>query len=201
MKLKNVLVPAITILVMAAILFGVASGTAALRAANIQKEHIYMMQTLLPGSETFVREPYSGEDTGVRSVHKAENGYVVEVETYGYADELTLLVGVSNAGRVTGVVVRDMAETFGLGMNALYDHEFLAQFLNTSGNVEIASHSDAVSFATGEADDDTAAGETVQVDAITGATVTSKAVARCINSAVAVVTGADAASAATSWGG
>ena len=201
MKLKNILVPAAAILVVAAILFAVGSGTAALRAENIQKEHIYMMRTLLPGSENFVREPYSGTDESIRSVHRAENGYVVEVETYGYADALTLLVGVSSAGRVTGVVVRDMAETFGLGMNALYDHKFLSQFLNTSGNVEIASHSDAASFATGDAADGDTAGETVTVDAISGATVTSKAVARCINSAVAVVTGADAVSAATSWGG
>ena len=39
------------------------------------------------------------------------------------------------------------------------------------------------------------------VDAISGATVTSKAIARCVNSAVAYVTGADVSSGATSWGG
>jgi len=39
------------------------------------------------------------------------------------------------------------------------------------------------------------------VDAITGATVTSKAVVRCVNSAVAFVTGADTVTEATSWGG
>jgi Na+-translocating ferredoxin:NAD+ oxidoreductase RnfG subunit len=39
------------------------------------------------------------------------------------------------------------------------------------------------------------------VDAITGATVTSKAVVRSVNSAVAFVTGADTDSGATSWGG
>ena len=201
MKMKNVLVPAITILVVAAILLGVGYGTAGLRAANIQKEHIYMMQTLLPGSADFVIEPYTAEDESIRSVHKAENGFVVEVETRGYADTITMLVGVNNAGKVTGVVVRDMAETFGLGMNALTDHVFLSQFLNTSGNVEIAVSADAASFATGEADSADTAAESVTVDGITGATVTSKAIARCINSAVAVVTGADAASAATSWGG
>ena len=200
MKLKNVLMPAVTILVTAAVLFGVASGTAGLRAANIQKEHVSMMQTLLPGSTAFVREVYSGNDESIRSVHKAENGFVVEVETRGYADTITMLVGVNNDGRVTGVVVRDMAETFGLGMNALTDHVFLSQFLNTSGNAEIATSADAVSFATSEADSASDPADSVTVDAITGATVTSKAVTRCINSAVAVVTGADAASAATSWG-
>ena len=198
MKLKNILVPAFTILVVAAVLFGVASCTAGIRAENIQKEHIYMMQTLLPGSESFVVEPYTGEDANVRSVHKAENGFVVETASSGYAGEITMLVGVNNAGKVTGVVVRDMAETPGLGMNALYDHVFLSQFLNSSGSFAIAAPADAVSFATGEAAETE---EEVTVDGITGATVTSKAVARCINSAVAVVTGADAASAATSWGG
>ena len=39
------------------------------------------------------------------------------------------------------------------------------------------------------------------VDAISGATVTSKAIARSVNSAVGFVTGADTSSAATSWGG
>lgn len=200
MKIKNILVPAIAIIVMAAVLFGVGMGTAQLRADNIQKEHVEMMRLLLPGSENFVLEPYAGNDVNVRSVHKAENGFVVETGVYGYAGDIIMMVGVNNDGRVTGVVVRDMEETIGLGRNALTDHEFLAQFLNTSGNVSIASNADAASFATSE---ETGAeeGETVEVDAITGATVTSKAIARSINSAVAVVTGADTASSATTWGG
>ena len=48
---------------------------------------------------------------------------------------------------------------------------------------------------------DAGTGETVEVDGITGATVTSKAVAKSVNSAVAYVTGADVASSATTWGG
>ena len=200
MKLKNLIVPAVAIVVIAAILLGVNVGTSALRAQNIQKEHIYMMQTLLPGSESFVLEPYTGEDTSVRSVHKAENGFVVETAVRGYVDEIILMVGVSNEGKVTGLVVRDMNETPGLGMNALTDHVFLSKFLNTSGNAVIYTGADAASFATSETE--TASdGSEVNVDAITGATVTSKAIARAVNSAVAVVTGADAASAATSWGG
>ena len=39
------------------------------------------------------------------------------------------------------------------------------------------------------------------IDAISGATVTSKAIARSVNSAVGFVTGADTSSGATSWGG
>ena len=197
---KNIFVPVIAILLAAAVLLGANVLTASMRAENLQKEHIQMMQLLLPDSESFVLEPYTGEDANIRSVHKAENGYVIETCTYGYAGEITMMVGVNNDGRVTGLVVRDMQETLGLGRNAMTDHVFLSQFLNTSGNVAIAANADAASFATSEADS-AADGESVEVDAITGATVTSKAIARSVNSAVAVVTGADAASAATSWGG
>ena len=72
-----------------------------------------------------------------------------------------------------------MQETYGLGAEALSDWEFLAQFLRTEGDAQI-----------GEG-----------IDAITGATVTSKAIARSVNSAVGFVTGADTSSSATSWGG
>ena len=195
---KYTLVPAVAILVMAAILLGASAGLSGLRAENIRKEHIYMMQTVLPGSESFVREPYAGEDANVKSVHRAENGFVIETATQGYAGEIAMMIGVSNEGRVTGLVIRDMQETLGLGRNALTDADFLAQFLNTAGGVAIAAGADAVSAATGESAD---AGTEVTVDAVTGATVTSKAIARSVNSAVAVVTGADVASSATEWEG
>ena len=137
------------------------------------------MQTLLPGSTRFTVEPYTGEDANIVSIHKGETGYVIETVTYGYVDNIRMLIGVSNDGKVTGLMVRDMKETFGLGAQALTDTDFLAQFLNTSGEAAV--------------------GETV--DALTGATVTSKAITRAVNSAVAYVTGADASTGATSWGG
>ena len=90
-------------------------------------------------------------------------------------------------------------ETYGLGSRILTDHAFLSQFLNQSGSFEIATNgADAFSGATGETE---TAGDTVDVDGITGATVTSKAIVRCVNSAVGYVTGADTSSGATSWGG
>ena len=188
----------LVLILCAAILFGASLGLNGLAAKNAQEEHLWLMQTILPGSESFTAEPYAGEDANIRSVHKAENGFVVETSVYGYAGDITMLVGVSNEGRVTGLWVKEMSETFGLGANALNDHEFLAQFLNTDGDVAIGTAgADAFSGATAEAEGEAE----VYVDAITGATVTSKAIARSVNSAVAYVTGADVASAATSWGG
>ena len=176
---RNILLPIVTIALSAAILLGASLALSGVARENGKREHLQIMQTLLPGSENFTVEPYTGDDANIVSVHKAENGFVIETVTRGYVDDIRMLIGVSNDGKVTGLVVRELDETFGLGAAALTDTDFLSQFLNTSGEAEVGS----------------------TVDALTGATVTSKAVARCINSAVAVVTGADAASAATSWGG
>ena len=182
------------------VLFGASVGLRNVSKENAARAHLELMQTLLPGAEEFTVEPYAGEDANIRSVHKSDIGFVVETSTYGYAGEITMLIGVNNAGKVTGLVVRDAHETLGLGGNALTDHVFLSQFLNKSGSFEVATvGADAFSGATAEAAP--AEGEATPVDAITGATVTSKAVIRCVNSAVAFVTGADAATEATSWGG
>ena len=191
--------PIIAIVLAALILFAASLGLNGIAAKNAQAQHLELMRTLHPGSETFTVEPYAGEDANIRSVHKAENGFVIETVTHGYADEITMLIGVSSEGRVTGLVVREAHETVGLGSNVLTDHEFLAQFLNGSGFFAVAvKEADAFSGATETA---AAEGESNEVDAITGATVTSKAVVRCVNSAIAYVTGADASSSATTWGG
>lgn len=197
---KPIMLPILTILIVSAILLAAAFGFNAVAAANAQKDHLWLMQTLLPDSTDFILEPYTGEDANIRSVHKADNGFVIETVTYGYAGNITMFIGVNNDGKVTGLVVRDLSETFGLGAEALTDHVFLSQFLNSAGTFEVVTASpDAFSGATGEVTEST--GDTVGIDALTGATVTSKAIVRAVNSAVAYVTGADATSAATSWGG
>ena len=199
---KTVLVPIAVILAAAVILFGLAFGLSGVGNANARANHLEMMRTLLPGSENFTLETYDGDDANIRSVHKAENGFVIETCTYGYAGEITMFVAVNNEGKVMGLLVQDMEETPGLGGKALTDYKFLCQFLNESGEFAVASvGEDAFSGATADASAADSTGETVDVDAITGATVTSKAIVRCVNSAVSYVTGADISSGATSWGG
>ena len=176
---KKIFVPIIAIALAALVLLGCYNGLSSIRNRIAAEELTAKMQTILPGSETFESEEYTGEDANIQKVYKAENGYVILTHTNGYAGPISMLVGVTNDGKVTGLQVRRMEETLGLGGEILTDWEFLAQFLNTSGEAVV--------------------GETV--DALSGATVTSKAVARCVNSAVGFVTGADASSGATSWGG
>ena len=196
--MKKFLIPVISIAVAACLLFGLTAALEGIAAKNVESVMKVTLEAMLPGSQTFVQETYTGEDANIVTAWKGETGFVVETKTYGYADYITMLVGVSNDGKGVGLCVKDMHETYGLGFHALTDWEFLAQFLNTTGDVAIGtSGADAFSGATG-----TSGAETeVYVDGITGATVTSKAIARSVNSAVGYVTGADTASAATSWGG
>lgn len=195
---KKILLPILSIAIMAVMVLSITLATGELANKNAQAEHLWVMQTLLPGSKNFTVEPYDGEDENIRSVHKGETGFVIEAVTRGYAGDIVMLIGVSKDGKVTGLTIRNMQETAGLGMSAMWDDQFLAQFLNTSGGVAIGSpNEDAFSGATGS----DAAETEVYVDGISGATVTSKAIARCVNSAVAYVTGADIDSGATSWGG
>lgn len=177
--MRKMLAPIVAIVLAAVILLGLYNGLLGLRQSNEDIELHGKMQTILPGSYKFTQEEYVGEDANIHSVWKGETGYVVLTQTYGYAGNITMLIGVHNDGYVTGLQIRDMEETYGLGAEALTDWEFLAQFLRTEGDAQI-----------GEG-----------IDAITGATVTSKAIARSVNSAVGFVTGADTSSSATSWGG
>ena len=177
--MRKIFVPILTIVLAAVILLGMYNGLLGVRKANEEKELQAKMETILPGSTTFTPEEYTGEDANIVATYKGEPGYVVETITYGYAGNIAMLIGVSNDGYVTGLQVRDMEETYGLGAEALSNWEFLGQFLRNEGDAEIGT----------------------TIDAIYGATDTSKAIARSVNSAVGFVTGADTSSAATTWGG
>ena len=194
-----------------AVVFGASCALTETAYRNWNDEHIWLLETLQPGITgnypegaaegitECVRILYDGEDANIREIHKGDTGFVIQTVTYGYAGEITMSIGVNNEGCVTGLVVEQAHETLGLGSRILSDHVFLSQFLNKTGSFEIAaSDADAFSGATEEVQ---AEGEAIAVDGISGATVSSKAVVRSVNSAIAYVTGADAVSEATSWGG
>lgn len=177
--MRKILVPVLTIVLAAVVLLGLYNGLNTLRIENELHDLGEKMSVMLPGDNYYEPEEYTGDDANISRVWKADTGYIVETVTYGYAGNITMLIGVHNDGYVTGLQIRNMEETYGLGAEALTDWEFLAQFLRTEGDAEIGNG----------------------IDAISGATVTSKAIARSINSAVGFVTGADTSSSATSWGG
>lgn len=175
---KELLMPVLSIALAAAVLFALASCLAPIRERKEQAQLENAMKSVLPGAEVFTREPVS-DDEMIRAAYKSENGYVIQAVTAGYAGEISMLVGVRSDGSVAGLMVQELHETYGLGRRALRDQSFLSQFWNTKGDAQVGTN----------------------VDALTGATVTSKAITRAVNAAASYVTGADASSSATTWGG
>lgn len=174
--IKKLLFPIITLVASVVVLIVAALGLQNVAIKNAQKEHEKVLNTLLPGN-TFVLEEYVGDDENIKSVHKGETGYVIETVVYGYADNIRMMIAVDNSGEVKGIAILEIRETFGLGLRALRDTKFMFQFLGSSEILEVGS----------------------SVDAMSGATVTSKAITKAVNSAIAYVTGADIDSGASEW--
>ena len=97
-------------------------------------------------------------------------GYVLQVKSKGYGDFITYTVGITNDGNVNGISIISIAETPGLGMNA--EKVLVPQFVN-----KIAQQFTVVK--NGQLSD-----ASTQIEAISGATITSRAVTNGVNAAV-----------------
>ena len=92
-------------------------------------------------------------------------GYTFAIVTKGYKPGLTLTVGLSMDGKVEGVEITSHDETPGLGANAVKP-EFLEQFIGSDGPLTVGK---------------TPSGAENEIQALTGATITSKGVANAVN--------------------
>ena len=98
----------------------------------------------------------------------ASAGYAIKVVASGSQGNIEMMVGVDGEGAVTGVSIVDNAETAGIGSKVMENQNgVLDQFIGKS-----AAHG---TLAVG-----------TNVDAITGATVSSKGVTAGVNAALAV---------------
>ena len=100
-------------------------------------------------------------------------GYVVETTTSeGYAGEITLYMGVTDEGTLNGISILTIGETPGLGMRA--EEVLVPQFENVPATIFTYTKN----------------GSTMEseIDAISGATVTTKAIVNAVNSGIRVVT-------------
>lgn len=97
-------------------------------------------------------------------------GYVVTATSKdGYGGNITVSVGITSEGEVKGIEFLTLVETAGLGMNA-NQPEWKAQYANKTVDEFTVTKSGA------SADN--------EIDAISGATITSRAVTGAVNSAL-----------------
>ena len=105
----------------------------------------------------------------VSKVYASETGYAIEVTPGGFDNTITMMVGVDKAGSVLGISIIKHTETAGLGAVAAAGtpagESFRGQFVGASGSVSVTKDGG-------------------QMDAITGATITSRAVCAGVNAAL-----------------
>ena len=123
---------------------------------------------VLPNTQGLQQLPLSGETDMVQAVYTAGGNYAVQMAPAGFGGEVTMMVGITD-GTVSGVSVISHTETPGLGAVAAAQNAkgeaFRGQFVGQSGTLVIGD----------------------QVDAISGATITSNAVVTGVNAALSYV--------------
>ena len=156
--------------VMAAALAGVNSVTAPIIADLKAEKTQQAIELVLPGGGDEVA--FTDESGIVNTVYQGENGFAVEVAPIGFDNAITMMVGIDNNGSVLGISVISNTETAGLGAVAAAStsagESFRGQFVGQSGSVSVSKDGG-------------------QIDALTGATITSRAVCAGVNAALAVV--------------
>ena len=105
---------------------------------------------------------------GVSEAYRADNGgYVVRVTTNGFGGAIDMMVGVGLDGKVCGVSIISHSETASLGANCVRE-DFRSQYIGADGELKVNKDGGTI-------------------DALTGATVTSRAVTAGVNLALAYV--------------
>lgn len=155
----------------ALILAVVNSVTAPVIEANTIKTQNEAMRDVLPNTESFEKIEYTNDADCVSEIYKGdENGYVAMVKPYGYGGEVNIAVGIDNELKVTGIHIISQSETAGLGANC-EKKEWQEQFIGKTEHIEVKK---------GNAEGN-------QIDAISSATITSKAVTKGVNEALSAV--------------
>ncbi len=144
---------------------------------NEAKNMVFPGENLEFSEETEVpSENLSGLSSLAYSVGKDETGnitgYAVKSAAKGYGGDISIMVGVSKDGTVKGISILGHSETPGLGANADND-SFKNQYKDKKAPFEVVK-----SGASGNNS------EVTYIDAITSATITSKAVTTAVNGAV-----------------
>lgn len=134
-------------------------------AAINEEKTAASMEEVLP-ADSYNELTYTGSDPNVTAIYEAAGqGYVVEVSPSGFGGAIDMVVGVKSDGTVSGVAIVSMSETSGLGANASKD-SFRSQYVGKSGTLAVTKDGG-------------------EIDALTGATITSRAVTNGVNSALA----------------
>ena len=145
----------------------------AIAELNAQKTQ-EAISAVLPGGFDSEITDFADASGIVSKIYQGEGGYAVEVGPGGFDNTITMMVGIDNEGKVLGISVVSHTETAGLGAVAAAGTPagiaFRDQFVGASGTVTVTKDGGTM-------------------DAITGATITSRAICVGVSAALDVVAG------------
>ncbi len=163
-------------IIVSGLLAYVNSITAPVISANDQKTFEASMSEVLPNGGSFTEEKisFTPDESGVElsSIYKAENGgYVATAVCHeGYGGDITVMVGIKDDMTVNKIKIMSLSETAGLGAKS-DTPEFMNQYNGLKNGISVVKNNG------GSAADNT-------ISAISGATITSKAVTKAVNCAL-----------------
>lgn len=157
--------------VVAAALAGVNAMTAPRIAAITEQKTQAAIEKVLPGGGEKL-ESYQDATGLVTAVYASEVGYAVQVAPSGFDGEILMMVGVNKDGNVLGIDIISHTETAGLGAVAAASsakgEAFRSQFVGLGEKLAVEKDGG-------------------QIDSLTSATITSRAVVTGVNAAVECV--------------
>ena len=167
-----------TLLLITAVVAAALAGVNAVTAPVIEELNAAKTQeaisAVLPGGFDTEIADYADATGIVSKVYQGANGYAVEVGPSGFDNTITMMVGIDNEGKVLGISVVSHTETAGLGAVSADGTPkgiaFRDQFVGASGSVSVTKDGGTM-------------------DAITGATITSRAICVGVNAALDCVAG------------
>ena len=178
-KAKEIIVPAVSLFLICVVVTALLALTNAVTAPKIDALAVETQEAskkqVLSSADSFSEEKQVEKD-GVSYTYYdglasdgSVMGYVFVTSAKGYGGDISVMVGVLGDGTVAGVNILSINETAGLGMNAK-NQSFLDQFLGKSGEIGVAKNNPS----------DT------EIQALTGATITSRAMATAVNTALSL---------------
>ena len=171
---KSVILPTVVLLVICLVIPLALSATNAItkdRIANMEKEKRESAMSALLPADSYKQESYQDEFTYTVAIkNDCIVGYIFETAKKGYGDQVSVMTAVNPDSTVKAVEILDVSgETPGLGQNAK-NEEFYSQFAGRLPNIHLKKNGAVAKYN--------------QVDAVTGATITSTAVTDAVNEAL-----------------
>lgn len=175
LNMKEILIPTVALLIICLVATALLAGTNTITKEKIalnavETEKASRMLVLPEGKE--YGEVTTLENGLTYCVGTDENGeeagYVFTAGAKGYGGTVSVMVGLDMNGTITGVEILSHSETPGLGANSVKP-EFKNRFIGKTGQLTVDKNSND--------------GQNVQ--AITAATITSKAVTSAVNAVTA----------------